>query len=261
MTQVLDIVNKMEKFAPSRLKEDFDNVGLMVGDKNKAVKKVLLALDCTIKVIEEAKEKNTDLIITHHPLIFIKPKSITTDTIQGQKIIELIKNDIALYSSHTNLDAAKGGINEKIAEMLGIEDSRLIDKNTRDEEAGIGRIGQLANETTLHEFIQKVKSDLSIDNLRVVRGRDTVKTVAVINGSGQDFIGRAIAMGADTIVTGDTTYHFAADYKEMGINIIDAGHFNTEWPVFIKVMDGIKNDFSDIEFIVSEEAEDPYDFY
>ena len=172
MTQVLDIVNKMEKFAPSRLKEDFDNVGLMVGDKNKAVKKVLLALDCTIKVIEEAKEKNTDLIITHHPLIFIKPKSVTTDTIQGQKIIELIKNDIALYSSHTNLDAAKGGINEKIAEMLGIEDSRLIDKNTRDEEAGIGRIGQLANETTLHEFIQKVKSGLSIDNLRGVRGRD-----------------------------------------------------------------------------------------
>lgn len=261
MTLVLDVVNRMEKFAPSSLKEDFDNVGLMVGDKNKSVKKVLLALDCTLKVIEEAKEKKVDLIITHHPLIFIKPKTITTDTIQGKKIIELIKNDIALYSSHTNLDAVNGGINEKIAEMLGLENSMIIDKNRMDEKAGIGRVGELPKEITLHEFIQEVKSSLSIDNLRVVRGRETVKKVAVINGSGQDFISKAISMGADTVVTGDTTYHFAADYKEMGINIIDAGHFNTEWPVFIKVMDKIKSDFSEVEFMVSKQSEDPYDFY
>lgn len=112
MKKVKDVIGVMEEFAPKTLKEDFDNVGLMVGDKEKKVEKILLALDCTLNVIEEAKEKKVDLIITHHPLIFRKPNSITTDTLIGKKIIELIKNDISLYSSHTNLDSAEKGLNE-----------------------------------------------------------------------------------------------------------------------------------------------------
>ena len=112
MIKVNNIIKEMELLAPTYLKEDFDNVGLMVGDKNKEVKKVLLALDCTLKVIEEAKKENVELIITHHPLIFKRPSSITTDTLQGKKIIELIKNDISLYSSHTNLDSVENGLNE-----------------------------------------------------------------------------------------------------------------------------------------------------
>ena len=135
----------MEILAPSFLKESYDNVGLMVGTEEKEVKKVLLALDCTKEVIEEAKENNVDLIITHHPLIFKKPSRIIREDLQGWKIIELIKNDISLYSSHTNLDAVKGGINEELVKVLGFKNSKLIENNNIKgyEDAGIGRIVEL----------------------------------------------------------------------------------------------------------------------
>ncbi|MBC5624745.1 Nif3-like dinuclear metal center hexameric protein [Clostridium sp. NSJ-49] len=260
MKKVKEIIEVMETLAPTFLKEDFDNVGLMVGDREKEVKKVLLALDCTLKVVEEAKENNVDLIITHHPLIFRRPNNITTDTIQGRKIIELIKNDISLYSSHTNLDSAKSGLNDSIPKLLGYDSSEILEVNKRDEKAGLGRIVTLDKPTTLDEIVDNVKKALNINNLRVVKGKEEVNKIAIINGSGQDFIGKAVSKGADCIITGDTTYHFASDYKEMGINIIDAGHFASEQIVFFNVMKNIIDKFTDIEFILSKVEEDPYTF-
>lgn len=260
MRKVKEIIEVMETLAPTFLKEDFDNVGLMVGDREKEVKKVLVALDCTLKVVQEAKDNNVDLIITHHPLIFRRPNNITTDTLQGKKIIELIKNDISLYSSHTNLDSAKKGLNDSIPGLLGYDTSEILETNKRDSEAGLGRLVTLEEATTLEDIINKVKSTFNINNLRVVKGKDEVNKIAIINGSGQDFIGRAISKGADCIITGDTTYHFASDYKEMGINIIDAGHFASEQIVFFNVMKNIIDKFKDVEFILSKVEEDPYTF-
>ena len=260
MKKVKEIIEVMESLAPTFLKEDFDNVGLMVGDRDKEVRKVLLALDCTLKVVQEAKENNVDLIITHHPLIFRRPNKITTDTLQGKKIIELIKNDISLYSSHTNLDSAKKGLNDSIPGLLGYESSEILEINKRDTEAGLGRLVTLDKTTELDDIICKVKKTFNIDNLRVVKGKDKVNKIAIINGSGQDFIARAVSRGADCIITGDTTYHFALDYKEMGINIIDIGHFASEQIVFFNVMKSIIDKFNDIEFILSKVEEDPYTF-
>lgn len=260
MIIVNDIIKEMEFLAPTYLKEDFDNVGLMIGDRNKDVNKVLLALDCTLKVIEEAKKENVDLIITHHPLIFRKPKNITTDTLQGKKIIELIKNDISLYSSHTNLDSAPNGLNQTIVSILGFEDSTLLGKNRNDSTAGLGRIVELDEKIKLNDLIRQVKSRLNINNLRVVKGNDTVSKIAIINGSGQDFIGKAVSLGADCIITGDTTYHFASDYKEMGISILDVGHFASEQIIFFNVMKKIEEQFGDVKFIISKVEEDPYEF-
>lgn len=264
MRKVKDIIKEMEKFAPKFLKEDFDNVGLMVGDKEKEVEKILLALDCTLEVIEEAKSNNIDLIITHHPLIFRKPSSITTDTLQGKKIIELIKNDISLYSSHTNLDSSEDGLNDTIMKILDFDKSEIIEvnKNSRDgKKEGLGRIVSLDKEIFLEELISIVKEKLNIDGVKVVVGKPTVSKLAVINGSGQDFFEKAVRMGADCIITGDTTYHYASDYKEMGISIIDAGHFASEWLVYLNVINKIKDIFEDVEILVSEKAEDPYKFY
>lgn len=260
MKKVKEIIEVMETLAPTFLKEDFDNVGLMVGDREKEVKKVLVALDCTLKVVQEAKDNNVDLIITHHPLIFRRPNNITTDTLQGKKIIELIKNDISLYSSHTNLDSAKKGLNDSIPGLLGYDTLEILETNKRDSEAGLGRLVTLEQATTLEDIINKVKATFNINNLRVVKGKDEVNKIAIINGSGQDFIGRAISKGADCIITGDTTYHFASDYKEMGINIIDAGHFASEQIVFFNVMKNIIDKFNDVEFILSKVEEDPYTF-
>lgn len=261
MIKVNNIINEMELLAPTYLKEDFDNVGLMVGDKNKEVKKVLLALDCTLKVIEEAKKENVDLIITHHPLIFKRPSSITTDTLQGKKIIELIKNDISLYSSHTNLDSVENGLNDTIVSILGFDNSKILEKNKRDDKAGLGRIVSLNESIQLEDLISKIKKSLNINNLRVVKGKDKVNKIAIINGSGQDFIGKAVALGADCIITGDTTYHFASDYKEMKISILDVGHFASEQITFFNVMENLKEKFKDVEFITSTVEEDPFSFY
>ncbi len=261
MIKVNNIINEMELLAPTYLKEDFDNVGLMVGDKNKEVKKVLLALDCTLKVIEEAKKENVDLIITHHPLIFKRPSSITTDTLQGKKIIELIKNDISLYSSHTNLDSVENGLNDTIVSILGFDNSKILEKNKRDDKAGLGRIVSLNESIQLEDLISKIKKSLNINNLRVVKGKDKVNKIAIINGSGQDFIGKAVALGADCIITGDTTYHFASDYKEMEISILDVGHFASEQITFFNVMENLKEKFKDVEFITSTVEEDPFSFY
>ena len=260
MIKVNNIIKEMELLAPTYLKEDFDNVGLMVGDKNKEVKKVLLALDCTLKVIEEAKKENVELIITHHPLIFKRPSSITTDTLQGKKIIELIKNDISLYSSHTNLDSVENGLNDTIVSILGFDNSKILEKNKRDDKAGLGRIVSLNESIQLEDLISKIKKSLNINNLRV-KGKDKVNKIAIINGSGQDFIGKAVALGADCIITGDTTYHFASDYKEMEISILDVGHFASEQITFFNVMENLKEKFKDVEFITSTVEEDPFSFY
>lgn len=261
MIKVNNIIKEMELLAPTYLKEDFDNVGLMVGDKNKEVKKVLLALDCTLKVIEEAKKENVELIITHHPLIFKRPSSITTDNLQGKKIIELIKNDISLYSSHTNLDSVENGLNDTIVSILGFDNFKILEKNKRDDKAGLGRIVSLNESIQLEDLISKIKKSLNINNLRVVKGKDKVNKIAIINGSGQDFIGKAVALGADCIITGDTTYHFASDYKEMEISILDVGHFASEQITFFNVMENLKEKFKDVEFITSTVEEDPFSFY
>ena len=261
MIKVNNIIKEMELLAPTYLKEDFDNVGLMVGDKNKEVKKVLLALDCTLKVIEEAKKENVELIITHHPLIFKRPSSITTDTLQGKKIIELIKNDISLYSSHTNLDSVENGLNDTIVSILGFDNFKILEKNKRDDKAGLGRIVSLNESIQLEDLISKIKKSLNINNLRVVKGKDKVNKIAIINGSGQDFIGKAVSLGADCIITGDTTYHFASDYKEMKISILDVGHFASEQITFFNVMENLKEKFKDVEFITSTVEEDPFSFY
>ena len=261
MIKVNNIIKEMELLAPTYLKEDFDNVGLMVGDKNKEVKKVLLALDCTLKVIEEAKKENVELIITHHPLIFKRPSSITTHTLQGKKIIELIKNDISLYSSHTNLDSVENGLNDTIVSILGFDNFKILEKNKSDDKACLGRIVSLNESIQLEDLISKIKKSLNINNLRVVKGKDKVNKIAIINGSGQDFIGKAVALGADCIITGYTTYHFASDYKEMEISILDVGHFASEQITFFNVMENLKEKFKDVEFITSTVEEDPFSFY
>ncbi|EKQ50310.1 MULTISPECIES: Nif3-like dinuclear metal center hexameric protein [unclassified Clostridium] len=262
MTKVIDIAEEIEKFAPKFLSEDYDNVGLMVGDESKEVKKVLLALDCTKEVIKEAIETKSDLIITHHPLIFRKPKNIVKGDLLGDKVISLIKEDIALYSCHTNLDSVKGGINETIVNMLGLASSEIIEpsENKNYKDSGIGRIVRLEKERSLNDIINLVKTNLNVKNMRIVRGADKIKVLAVINGSGQDFFQKAKNLGAQCIITGDTTYHFASDFKEMGISIIDAGHFSTEYLVFLKSLEFLKDKFQDVEFIFSNKCEDPYEF-
>lgn len=243
--KVKNISSIMENLAPENLKESYDNVGLMVGNSENEVSNILVALDCTLKVIEEARKRECNLIITHHPLLFIKPHSITDETLLGRKITELIKNDISLYSSHTNLDAAKGGLNDIITELLGYDNYSIIEinniNNSSDVE-GIGRMITLTSPCTLLDVCANVKTSLNIRNLRYVgEGSKLIRKLAIINGSGEDFYKAAYDLGADLILTGDTKYHKSSDFSEMGMAIIDAGHFETEWPAMKVFANILKN--------------------
>lgn len=262
MSTVKDISKEIEKIAPKKLKEEYDNVGLMIGSNDKIVKKVLLALDCTNEVIKEAIEIKADMIISHHPLLFKKPKSITTDDVLGNKIISLIKEDINLYSCHTNLDSAKNGINDMLVDLLGFQSSLIIDEREYENgKYGIGRLVKLDDAILLEDLVFQIKNKLHIKGLRVVKGSDKVNTIAIINGSGQDYFYEAKRLGADCIITGDTTYHFVSDFREMNISIIDAGHFKTEYLAFLKTLDFLREKFKNVEFIESKINEDPYEFF
>lgn len=257
---VQDIINEMEAFAPSKLKEDFDNVGLMVGDMNREVKKVLLALDCTKEVIDEAIENKCEMIITHHPLIFRKPNRIVKGDLLGDKIIKLIENKISVYSSHTNLDAIKDGINDKVVNILGFKKSKIIDKSIL-EDSGIGRIVYLEEPIKTKDLINNIKEKLNIDMLTGHISNEYVSNIAIINGSGSSYFNKAYEMGADCIITGDTSYHFVSDYKELGVTILDAGHFGTEWLAFLSAMENIKENIKDVEFVKSIKTSNPYSFF
>lgn len=267
--KVKDISKLIEDFAPLRLKESYDNVGLMVGDRNTVVSSILIALDCTEEVIEEAEKLKCNLIITHHPLLFRKPSSITSDTLIGRKVIRLIKNNINLYSAHTNLDSAGGGMNDSIACILGYENTTVIEPSENDAnqsyKAGIGRMAILEEEITLLELCDKVKKALQTTHIRY-SGDDKMKIrkLAIINGSGQDYFYAAVQKGADCIITGDTTYHYVSDYSEDKVGIIDAGHFSTEWPAMkyfaIKLNRLLGQNGFDGKLYISEKVRDPYKY-
>ena len=267
--KINDFQRIMEAIAPSELKESYDNVGLMVGETNKTVDKILVTLDCTLDVIKEAKDKGCNLILSHHPLLFKKPSSITDETLLGKKILNLIKSDIALYSSHTNLDSVCGGINDIITRVLGYENSVVMEKSKfeskgfNDKACGIGRIVELDKSMSLIELCKDVKNKLGIDNLRYC-GEDTksISKLAIVNGSGQDYFSLAKALGADCIITGDTSYHYISDFNEEGIAIIDAGHFATEWPAMRLFADILSLELThggyDVEILLSEKSKNPY---
>jgi dinuclear metal center YbgI/SA1388 family protein len=266
--KVMDVIEIMENFAPVDLKESYDNVGLMVGDRNSTVTSILVALDCTLDVIAEAKERNCNLILTHHPLIFRKPSSVTYDTLQGRKINELIKNDISVYSSHTNLDSVCGGINDIFLKVLGFPEGNVMEPAADNKDkgnSGIGRFVVLEEGLTLGELCSKVKGALQLEYIRYSGQEDrTIKRIALINGSGQDYFITAAALGADCIITGDTTYHYVSDYIEEGISVIDAGHFATEWPAFRLFADilssALTNSGWENSVITSSKTKDPYKY-
>lgn len=263
--KVEQVIKIMDKYAPESLKESYDNVGLMVGNSQCEIDNILIALDCTLKVIDEAIENNCNLIITHHPLIFRKPNSITNDTLIGKKVIKLIKSDINVFSSHTNLDSTPNGINETITKLLNFNSYEIIETSQLNENAGIGRIINLDKELRLKELIDLVKNKLNIEQLRYCGDEDAkLKKIALINGSGQDYFAAAVAKGAQCIITGDTTYHYVSDYNEEGIAVIDAGHFGTEWPAMKIVQEYLNSEIKSLGFnnsiIMSKCSVSPYKF-
>lgn len=251
MTTAADILKFIESIAPAELKAEWDNVGLLCGRADKQVKTVLVALDPFTHVCKEAADIGADLLVTHHPLILQPLSSVTDQTPVGKALMTLIANDIAAINAHTNLDCAAGGVNDTLAQTLGLSEIRPIDSLLR-----MGRF-----ESTLPEFLVQVKAKLSCDGLRYVDGRKPVRRVAVGGGSCGSELAQVIVAGCDTFVTADVKYNQFWDAKALGINLIDAGHFHTENPVCAVLAQKIRDTFPGISVLLSKKHSDCVKFY
>lgn len=258
MATVADILKFIEGIAPPYMMEGWDNCGLLCGRRDREVKKILVALDPFRTVIDEAVAMKADLIVTHHPLIFWdKLMAVNEDTETGRCVLALIENGIAAINAHTNLDMAPGGVNEVLAKTLGLMNIEIIDPV---ENNGLLRKGEIS-EQPVENFLAAVKARLSCKGLRYVSSGKPVRVVAVGGGSCADFMQAAVAAGCDTFVTADVKYNQFRTAHELGLNLIDAGHFHTENPVMPVVAEKLRASFPGVEVIFSEKHDDVMNFF
>ena len=249
---VKDILQAMDAIAPFRLTMDFDNTGLLIGDPEQEVTAIVMALDCTDEVLAMAKEKNADLIITHHPVIFRGIKKVCADSVVWQAV----RNNISVISAHTNLDIAQGGVNDCLAEVLGLRDLQGLTAAGETVDAGgnvsretLGRVGQLSAPCSAKELAQLVKDRLSTA-VRYTDSGKAIKAVAVCGGAGDSELESAIALGADALITGEVAHHIFIEAAHRGITLIEGGHFHTENIVLEPLREKLAAQFPEIEFSV-----------
>ncbi|MCK9300060.1 MAG: Nif3-like dinuclear metal center hexameric protein [Bacteroidales bacterium] len=226
--KVQDICKLIEDFAPLNLQEDYDNAGLILGDPTAQVKAVLVCLDVSEAVLDEALDTGCNMVVSHHPLIFKGIKSITGKNSMERSLIKAIQNKMAIYAGHTNVDAVMEGVNAKICEKMNLSSTSILVPRADTLNAGAGMTGFLEQDLDEKDFLKRVKQKFGCKMLRhsALTGR-TIKKVAVCGGSGSEFITAAIAAGADAFITADIKYHQFAEVDDK-LLLIDAGHYETE---------------------------------
>lgn len=262
MTTVADVFALLQEKAPFALQEGFDNAGFLVGRGNRAVTRVLVALDVTEAVVEEAAELGAQLIISHHPVIFGGAKAVTDATLSGRILLALIEQGIAVISAHTNLDAVSDGVNDALAQRLGLaEVSQLCESGVDSfgRAYGIGRIGVVPPQP-LYDFASGVKEKLWANGLRLVDGGKNVHRVAVGGGACADFMEQVLTLGCDTFVTSDVKYHQFLEAKALGLNLIDAGHYPTEQVVCPVLVQWLRDGFPHLAVTISERHHEVFSY-
>lgn len=234
MPSCQEIINALEEVAPRHLQEDFDNTGLQCGSLNRRSTGVLLCVDLTKAIVDEAVDRGCNLIVTHHPLLFHPIKSITGQGRVQEALVEAIRRDIAVYSCHTAIDNAPGGISHQMAKMLGITDIQTLEDR---QDPSIGTIGSgiIGNLSTPLSPLQLVELIKATFNSPIARCSDPealpkgkiIKRVALCGGAGAFLIDRAIALQADAFITSDTKYNIFLDCAQ-SIFLVDIGHFESE---------------------------------
>lgn len=231
-----EIIEKLETLSPTSYAESWDNIGLLVGRRDKEVNTIYIALDATDDVIEEAVRLKADLLLTHHPLIFKKLDRVNTDDFIGRRVFQLIQKDICYYAMHTNFDVM--GMADAAADEIKLQSSQVLNVTYEDDIAkeGCGRVGSLPKKMSLAECAELVKRAYQVPNVRVFGNlTDMVEMAAVMPGSGGSYIKDALLAGADVMITGDIDHHEGIDAVAQGLNIIDAGHYGIE-KLFIPYM-------------------------
>ena len=262
MATVKDIFDFINTVAPPYMKESWDNVGLNCGRRDKEVKTILVALDPFSGVCREAADIGADLLVTHHALLW-NPGFITDETQQGKNALFLIENGIPCINAHTNLDLAPGGVNDTLAKVLGLADVKVVNPVGTDadgREYGLLRQGVVETQP-LERFLQTVKDTLGCEGLRYADSGNDVHKVCVGGGACGSELMDAYKAGCDTFVTADVKYNQFWDARDLGMTIIDAGHFFTENPVVQVLAEKIQGAFPEIKVIVSKTHTDCMKFF
>lgn len=224
-----DIFDTLDRMAPFSIAQDWDNSGLQIGTFSKEIKKIFISLDPSPKALQEASRRQAQLLLTHHPLIFGPLSCIDGDVYPGNVITEALRADIAVLAAHTNLDVARGGLNDMLADLFDLRNVEILEMGNQQGGIGLGRLGSLEKPLTLSEMIERAKQVLDIEKVGVVGPRDSkVKRVAVVGGSGGEMVSLASKKGADLLITGDISHHEARNAEDLGLALLDGGHFPTE---------------------------------
>ena len=223
--KVKDITAVIEQFAPLSIQEGWDNSGLCIGSPDAPVTSILLGLDCTPELVDEAIACGADMIVTHHPLIFSGLKKITPDNIVGEAVIKAIKAGISIYAAHTNADKVIAGVSGAMAARLSLENVQILDEDG--EGTGLGVVGDLPEPISAEEAIALVKDRFSLKAMRMSRPLEgKISRVAMCGGSGGSLISAAVRSGAQLYISGDISYHNF--FTKEGFMIMDIGHYESE---------------------------------
>jgi len=264
-TRLEHLIRILNDIAPFSMKEDWDNPGLQVGDPAMEVKKILVSLDPNETAIMKAREIDAQVLLTHHPLLFHELKTVNRDAYPGNLIYMAIENRIAIVSVHTNLDMSNMGINRILGKVFSLENLEPLKKYEliSQEGAGIGILGDLNPPMELEQFLIRAKEILGIKVLKVSGSLNKrINRMAIVGGSGGQFLSIAKERRADLLLTGDTTHHQALEAERIGITLVDGGHFFTEataMKVFSKEFGERLNEMElDITVVYFDEEKEPY---
>ena len=258
MPAIEQISKFLDAFAPTRLAEDWDNVGLLVGDANVEATRVMTCLTITPESAAEAIERSANLIVTHHPLPFRPLKRLTTDSTPSKLLWDLIRAGVSIYSPHTGFDSAAQGINQSLAERLQLVETTPLVPIIADPDAlGSGRVGNVSGQTLL-ELIESVKRQFQLKQVQYVGDlAASVSRVAIACGSGGSFLEAATRAGVDTFVTGEATFHTCLEASANSVSLVLLGHFASERFALEDLALRLAKEFTGLEVWCSQSESDP----
>lgn len=266
-TTVRDVIQFLEEFAPPSLAEDWDNVGLLLGDPARSVHSLVTCLTLTPDVAKEAIAREAGLVITHHPILFRAVKRLTAETPEGAMLLELIRAGVAVYSPHTSFDNASGGINQWLAERLGLKHIAPLrsreesDSQDQDSVLGAGRFGNFESPLDWPAFRQALREKLTLGCFQSVPPKhQTIERVGIACGAAAEFLNDAHQAGCDAFITGEARFHACLEARGLGIGLILLGHYASERPALEMLAERIAERFSDLTVWASVAETDPLEW-
>ena len=255
-----NLIELIEQDYPTSLAESWDQVGLHFGDRNAQVQRIMTALDIRMNVVDEAIQLQVDTIIVHHPPIFSPIQRFDLSKSDIQIFAKLLQHHIKIYAMHTNVDIPWNGMNDWLAEQLGLEQIESTIPLDSNEQPGLGRVGNLPQPLDRTSLIQLLKKTYGLSQLAIIEQwpRNTYQRIAILGGSGSSYVHDAVAQNADVFLTGDVKYHQAHKCYDENIMTVDVGHYVES--IFIERMAIYLADKTSLEVIPSRENTNPFQY-